>query len=266
MKTNSLILEHYVPSNKKYGYPLLFIHGMWGGSWIFKNYTTYAVKEGYEVYAVNLRGHHNSGHTENLGKVSVMDYVKDVIKLIQEIGPVVLVGHSMGGLIAQKTVSLLAKEYVPGAVFVTSAAPMWIPVITPLLLSRMLKGVYLKAMFFNKSFIFHKDDSVALMFNCMEEDKAHEAVYCSVPESGRAARELALGLIRVDAKSVTCPTLVVGAEKDLMTPANVQQKIANKYGSDYLLMHGHGHMLMLENGWGESISKILEWVKKNIVD
>ncbi len=262
MEINGLILEHYIPENKKYCYPLLFIHGMWGGSWYFKNYITFAVAKGYEVYAINLRGHHDSGHVMNLGKVSIMDYVKDVKVVLEKIGPSVLIGHSMGGLITQKIVSLLTKEQVPGAVFITSAAPMWIPVVTLRLLSRILKIRYLKAMLFNRAFMFYKDDFDALMLNFIGEREAFNIFSCSVLESGRVARELAIGLIKVNEMSVTCPTLVVGAQEDLMIPVRVQEKIANKYGSDFILIHGHGHMLMLEEGWRGSISKILEWTSK----
>ncbi len=261
---NGLALEHHVPKIKFYPYPLLFIHGMWGGSWNFQNYTTFTTKKGFEVYAVNLRGHQDSCPVENFGKVSVMDYVRDVLRIIEETGPVVLIGHSMGGLIAQKVASMMTISEVPGAVFITSAAPMGIPVITVPLLSRMLGSRYVASMLLNRAFIPYEDDARALLFNCMKEEEAHNATLSLFQESGCAAREVALGLINVKAKSVTCSTLVVGAEKDLMAPAHIQEKIAKKYDSDYILMHGHGHMLMLEEGWEQPISEVLEWVKSNI--
>jgi pimeloyl-ACP methyl ester carboxylesterase len=81
-----------------------------------------------------------------------------------------------------------------------------------------------------------------------------------VPESGRAAREMALGSIAVDPAAIRCPTLVLGAEHDRITPASVQRKIAARYGSQYLEAAGHAHLPMLEPGWEVPFAGVLEWL------
>ena len=81
-----------------------------------------------------------------------------------------------------------------------------------------------------------------------------------VPESGRAAREMALGTIAVDPARIRCPTLVLGAEHDHITPASVQRKIAERYGSKYLEGQGHGHLPMLEAGGEALFAQVLEWL------
>jgi len=82
----------------------------------------------------------------------------------------------------------------------------------------------------------------------------------AVEDVRRAARELAFGLVPVDENRVECPTLVVGAEWDQITPVGVQRRIAAKYDADYLEMAGHAHMLMLEEGGERPIKEILTWV------
>ena len=68
--------------------------------------------------------------------------------------------------------------------------------------------------------------------------------------------------MNVDARRVRCPTLVVGAERDAITPAAVQRKIASKYGAAYLEAAGHAHMLMLEEGWERPFKDVLGWMER----
>jgi pimeloyl-ACP methyl ester carboxylesterase len=84
-----------------------------------------------------------------------------------------------------------------------------------------------------------------------------------VPESGRAAREMALGSIAVDPASVRCPTLVLGTEADHITsPVSVQRKIAARYNSEYLEAAGHAHLPMLEPGGECLFADVLSWLAR----
>lgn len=118
------LLERAIPSGRPRGVPLLFVHGMWGGSWYWVNYMMAAAQAGWDAWAINLRGHHGSRPVPDLGRVSVLDYVQDVRDCLRGLGEVILVGHSMGGLIAQKVAE---SGGVRAAVALTSAAPRWIP-------------------------------------------------------------------------------------------------------------------------------------------
>ena len=78
--------------------PLVLLHGMLGSS---RNWQTAGVDlaERFHVFALDLRNHGRSPHTE------AMDYemmVEDVLTWLddQRIGPATFVGHSMGGKVA----------------------------------------------------------------------------------------------------------------------------------------------------------------------
>ena len=68
----------------------------------------------------------------------------------------------------------------------------------------------------------------------------------------------------MDPAAVRCPTLVVGAEDDRMTPASLQRRIARRYGSEYHDAGRHGHMLMLEDGWEQPFKDVLAWIERAI--
>lgn len=258
-RIGDLLLDRMAPARGRKPVPLLFVHGMWGGSWYWANYLRAASESGWEAWALNLRGHHRSCPVPNIGKVSVLDYVQDVLDCLRVLGEVVLVGHSMGGLIAQKVAEIGG---VRAAVFLTSAAPRGIIVLRWPVISRMVH--YLGPLLTSSPLSVTRQDADALLFNVIPPDRRQWAFSQLVPESGLAARELAFGLVDVERQRVRCPTLVVGAERDAITPVAVQRRIAAKYRSDYLEMAGHGHMLMIEDGWERPIKETLAWAERAV--
>ena len=254
-RIGELTLDHAPARGGTRAYPLLLVHGMNGGSWYLENYLKAAATAGWDAWAVNLRGHWGSRPVPDLGRVSVLDYVEDVRDCLRALGPAVVLGHSMGGLVAQK----IAEEgAVTAAVFLASAPPRGILVLRWGVLSRMWR--YAPAILGSRPFQPRPEDAAALIANGLSRETQERLYPRLVPESGLAARELALGSVNVDARRVRCPTLVVGAERDAITPAAVQRKIAAKYGAAYLEAAGHAHMLMLEEGWESPFKAILAWL------
>jgi pimeloyl-ACP methyl ester carboxylesterase len=256
-RVGDLVLERRRAASPARPVALLFVHGMGGGSWYFGRYLDAAAAAGWESWALNLRGHHGSRAVADLGRVSVNDYVRDAVDVLDAIGPAAILGHSMGGLVAQRAA---VHPHVRAAVFLTSAAPRGIAVARWPALRRgwrylwpILRGGTVRA---------RDADSVALVLNRMSPADQRSALPRFVPESGRAARELALGRIAVDPSHVRCPTLVVAAAEDRITPPSVQRRIARKYGSTYLEVVEHAHMPMLEDGWEGPFGLILAWLER----
>ena len=236
---------------------MLFVHGMHGGSWYLRSWLYAAAHAGWDAWALNLRGHHGSRPVPDLGRVSVLDYVDDVHDCLRTLGEAVVVGHSMGGLVAQKAVE---GSRARAAVFATSAAPKGIRAVTWPVFWRMPR--YLPAILRSRPFTIGPEDAAALLGNRMTPAQQAWAYPQLAAESGRAAREMALGAIAVDPTALRCPTLVVGAADDRITPISVERKIAARYGSEYLEAAGHAHMLMLEEGWEKPFADILSWLAR----
>ena len=230
---------------------------MHGGSWYLRSWLYAAAHAGWDAWAVNLRGHHGSRPVPDLGRVSVLDYVEDVHECLRTLREAVVIGHSMGGLVAQKAAE---GGRVRAAVFATSAPPKGIRVLTWPVLWRMPR--YASAILRSRPFSMSSDDALALLGNCMTPEQQAWAYPQLVAESGRAAREMALGGVAVDPAGIRCPTLVLGAEHDRITPASVQRKIAARYGSEYLEAAGHAHMVMVEEGWERPFGEVLAWLAR----
>lgn len=256
-RIGDLLLERAAPVGPARPWPLLLVHGMWGGSWYLRNYLYAAAQQGWDAWALNLRGHWQSRPVVDLGQVSVLDYVADVRDTLVALGQAVVLGHSMGGLVVQRAA---ADGGVKAAVILTSAAPRGINVLHWPVLSRMPR--YLGAMMGSRPFSVTREHADALLLNRVPAAGRAWAYAQLGPESGRAARELAMSRIAVEASRVTCPMLVMGADDDRITPAAAQRRIAARYEAAYEEASGHGHMLMLEDGWERPFGTVLGWLDR----
>lgn len=213
----------------------LFIPGMCGTADQFENLVK---KIKHRAYALNLRGHGTSGG--ELRKASLLDYCDDVRDAILAIGPVYLVGHSMGGLIAQ----VIAQEpamgtFVRKVVLLASTPPTGIKI--PFRFG-FLKPRYLWAMAFGRIFKLHPDEKKIFRH-------PNDFYPQFGDESGKAVGEILLGNLvgawRV--KRMSMPTLVVAGTEDEVFPlsSGVQKKIAQLHGAIYREV-ATGHMIHCE--------------------
>jgi pimeloyl-ACP methyl ester carboxylesterase len=97
--------------------PITFvlIHGAWQGAWAWQRIIPLIEAQGHRAVAVDLPG---NGHDDTPpGDVTTMLYAEHVAGLIDAIaGPVIVVGHSMGGTVAAQ-VSELRPQRIDVAIY-----------------------------------------------------------------------------------------------------------------------------------------------------
>ena len=233
---------------------VLLVHGMFGGAWYFERYQRFFAERGYENHALNLRGHHDSRAVADLGRVSISDYVDDARAVARSLGRPIVIGHSMGGLIAQK---LAEAGVVTAAVLVAAAPPRGITPATTLLLRKQAKHAW--RILRQKPVRGAPEDHLELSLNRLPPDEAVMALSRLVPESGRAALQLSLSAVAVDEKKVRCPMLgVVGLDDQFIVP-RVMRSIARKYDMRLVEVPGHAHFIITEPGWEKPAGIIADW-------
>jgi pimeloyl-ACP methyl ester carboxylesterase len=238
--------------------PLLFVHGMFGGAWQFAEWQLRLAGLGYSSTAIDLRVRHAEQPATARTGASLRDYVDATRSVARMMGRPAVVGHSMGGLVAQK---LAEESMVSAAVLVCSAPPRWISALSGALLERMLK--YAPQLLFSRPIAPRRSDAVALFLERIpleERDRIFERID---PESGRVARELALGTLAIDASRVRCPVLSIGAVGDRFLPPRIARAIARKYHGDYHEYAEHGHYIIGEPGWEQVADDVAAWIAEH---
>jgi pimeloyl-ACP methyl ester carboxylesterase len=84
---------------------IFMIHGMWGGPWYWENYRPVFEGEGYRCVTTTLPYHDMDPRgvpDPRLGTTSLLDYAEVLEQEVRQLGAKpILMGHSMGGLLAQ---------------------------------------------------------------------------------------------------------------------------------------------------------------------
>jgi len=235
--------------------PVVFVHGLWAGAWLWERWLPVAAADGWDVWAVELRGRNGSRPVPDLGRVRIRDLVTDVRDALAHVGDAVLVGHSMGGLVAQAVAA--SDPHVRAAVFLCSVPPRGIVALTGPLLRQA--GEYLPAMARSRTFAPRRADADALLMNEVDPAVRDELFVRFMPDSGTVAREIALGRIGVDPARVSMPVLVAGATRDRISPPALHAKLVRRYDADELVFDGRGHLVMLEDGWESRALQVLDW-------
>jgi non-heme chloroperoxidase len=237
--------------------PVVLIHGMFGGAWQWKNYQERLSAAGYESHAINLRGHHGSRPVRDIGKVSLREYVEDAVEVARRLANPIVVGHSMGGLIAQKVAEAGLCRAV---VLIAAAPPRWIPVVSWTLLIRQLK--YMPQLLLWQPLLPDRNDADVLMFNRTPLADREVQYAQLVPESGRAGFELSFGIVAVDESRVSAPTLVVTGLDDQFVVPRVSRAEARKYGATLKEFPSHAHHIITEPGWEKPCDEIVQWLNE----
>jgi pimeloyl-ACP methyl ester carboxylesterase len=223
---------------------------------------------GYHCVTTTLRHHdiNPMAHPDSmLGKTSLLDYVNDLEQEILQLNmePIVM-GHSMGGLLAQ---ILGSRDLAKALVLLTPAPPSGIMSLSPGTI-KCFWNVLAKWGFWKTANRQIFDEAVYSLLHLMPEDQQKIIFDKFVYESGRAASEIGFWFLDskrasyVDSIKIKCPVLVISGSEDRITPATIVEKIAKKYEplSTYRSFENHAHWVIGEPGWQEIADYISEWL------
>jgi pimeloyl-ACP methyl ester carboxylesterase len=230
--------------------PVLFIHGVAHGAWCFAEHWLPATADaGYPAYALSLRGHGGSGGGRTLGTTLMRDYIHDIMQTIAELPqPPVLVGHSMGAILAQ----LVAERYPVRALVLLTPAPIdgaW-GALASLARSRPIDAM--------SSIVGRTIPMPATaLFTGLDTQTAQLYVSRLGKESPLVQYEL---LRRRNLGPITAPVLVVGATRDSLVPASDVQRTASRLGVTPVWLDDIGHDVMLDAEWANALDVVLDWL------
>ena len=237
--------------------PVLFVPGLFAGAWVFEAWQRWFAARGWRTAALDLRGRPGSRAVAAMGRVSMADYAADTLDAARVLGEPAVIGHSMGGLLAQLAA---AAGAVRAAVLVCSAPPAGIPVATPRLVLRQLR--HIPALLGSRPLGSSLAEHAALTMNRLPPAERAAIHARLIADSGRASREMSLGRVRVDAGAVRCPLLSIVATDDRMIAPRVGRALGRRYGCPVWEYAGHGHMIVAEPGWERVAADVERWLRE----
>ena len=101
--------------------PFVFLHGAWHNSWCWFQVSYQLNKIGYDNYTLDLPGHGlNNGDFREITLRSYVEYVVDFINKLNR--PVILVGHSMSGIVISQVSEVLSSK-ISKLVYIAAFVP-----------------------------------------------------------------------------------------------------------------------------------------------
>lgn len=231
--------------------PLFFIHGMWSTphvwSWFAERYATL----GHEVRTPALPFHDaasGAAPAPELGTIGVTDYVDALLAEVAQLPqPPVVIGHSMGGVLAQ----LVAARVETSGLVLLSPGPTAATVVPALGPLRILSGIVTKWGWWRKPTKVDPAQARWGIFNNVPADVAEREIDALVWDSGRVLFQLGLPWVdgsaatRVDYAKLNRPVLIVVGSEDRITPVAIARATARRLAgrADYRELDGVGHWL-----------------------
>lgn len=258
--TDCLELLHEPPTRPVDAPPLLFIHGAYVGAWCWQeHFLPWFAAQGFDAWALSLRGHGGSRTSRPRDTLSIDDYVDDVLRAQERLpAEPILIGHSMGGFVAQKA---LERHPFPAIVLLCSVPPTGLAgSLLHMLLSSPLALLEMN-LFMTGKRKPHRSLVEALFHHLPPEADLARYLAASGPESLRAIWDM-MGFSRIDrTRQHPAPVHVFGAEHDKIIPPDQVETTARFYGTTARILPEFGHTLMLEPGWeraAQAIAQVLQ--------
>lgn len=237
----------YLQAGPADGTALLFLHGIGGGAAIWSAQLASFARLGYRAIAWDMPGYGGSFPLETASVGLFGDALAEFIGTLALERPV-LVGHSIGGMIAQ---SFLADGLgSPRAVVLaqTSAAfggrdPAWARDFVASRLDPLDRGETMA--------VLAAHSIPAMVGEEPDPDGVALAQSLLAGTPAQAYRESTLSMIGFDRREalgrIAVPVLLLAGSQDEAAPAATMAKMAERIpGAEYALIAGAGHFAMLE--------------------
>ena len=255
--------------------PVVFVHGLWLHADSWQPWVAVFNESGYAARALGWPG---DGDTvadtrANPDRVAGHGIADVVAHHAHEIGKLdrkpIVVGHSFGGLIAQR---LLSGGFAVAAVAIDPAPAKGVLYLPPSAL-RVASIALRNPGNRNGAVALTKDQFRYGFGNALSETESDELwEQWNIPSPGKPLFEGALANVEphspaaVDRKSTTRgPLLITAGGKDHTVPATISKQTQKLYSkstavTDLRTFADRGHSLTIDKGWREVADSVLGWL------
>jgi pimeloyl-ACP methyl ester carboxylesterase len=245
---------------------IVFVHGAFCGGWVWERFREPFDEAGYAVRTPNLPCHEEGPNLTALAGAGVRDFAEALGRYIKAIpGPVVLVGHSLGGLIAQ----IAATHVRVDALILLAPSAPWGVMPTTMDEAAGQLGLASLGDYWQRA--IEPDYAVArrMTLNRLPRDEARATFARFGPESGRAMQETIHWWSDPSMASaapvfmISAPVLALSGEVDRINPPSTVRRIVARFPdaqADHQDFKGMSHWLLSEPGWENVAGALMTWL------
>lgn len=257
------LLSKYPSGGRSRKTAVLLIHGICLGGWVWQeNFLPFFADRGFPTYALSLRGHGGSDGAHRMQEWGLKDFSDDLAWAVGQIdGPVVIVGHSMGGGVAQYY--LRRGGHAEGMVLLASAPPHGLLRASMTMYSRNHR--LWDELYRARSGRLHEGDRDIIERGLLAEPSGQEGERAALFQRlSQPAVQAGLELMGWSPFApipwLTPPLLVIGGRQDEFIPPSDVEMTGAYYGTKAHIIENCGHVIMLEKAWREAADIICAWM------
>jgi pimeloyl-ACP methyl ester carboxylesterase len=256
--------------------PVLFIHGLWLHASSWNPWIQLFRDAGYEPQAPGWPGDGDTveasrANPDAIGDHGIDDVVTHFAAVIERLpSPPILIGHSFGGMIAQK---LLGQDLALAAIAVDAAQIKGVLPV-PLSALRATLPVFKNPANRHRAVSLTAEQFRFAFANAVSEQESnHLYERWTIPAPGKPLFEAALANFdpHSPAKVATDnqtrgPLLLIASGKDHTVPESVTRATLKQYRhseavTDIMTFPDRAHSLTIDSGWREVADTCLAWLK-----
>jgi pimeloyl-ACP methyl ester carboxylesterase len=237
--------------SERFAAPLLLLHGLWSGAWVWGRMASYLAHRGWESWAMDrLDGPEATGWAA----AGLVGRCEDVARSMP--APPVLVAHDAGAAVALRIAAAVGSPAVT--------------LINPVLPGKTARRLAFGDLWRTLTALRGRPlppprGSVAGadLVDCRDDATRAFVRTRLVPEPGRVVYGLLKGRLGNDDLRDLPPTLVIGGNRDATLPMTTIGSVARDLGGDSAILDG-GHWLPVEVNWQSTANCVHRWVVRTL--
>lgn len=246
---DSIKIKGILAKEKKYDLPLVFVHGAWVGAWCWEEYfLPFFADQGFDVYALELRGRNNVSLLPDINPPGLEEYIKDLVRGLDALEEnAILIGHSMGAFLLQH---YLARFHAEAALLLAPIPPIGVSKVSlRFTMQHPFEAGLLNMNMFVPPLRTFPSSAIPLLFSKETNKEAAES-YLTKMRSESPKLFLDAGFpLKPTLKNEDAPIIVMGCREDNIILVEEVEQTAKAYHTEAVFVDKPGHMCMLDAHW-----------------